>query len=753
MPKAKSILYFLFSQKFRLSGVFLCGMLLACFSLFGQQYGSAEKYLVDSLDLQAISPRDAALVDSMLTTYHECSNDTCRVNAISVIVEESWDDAVWPKYNLWVRDFVSRCLQKEVDKATQKHLQRALAGALNNQGYLLNSQGKPEEALNFYHQGLEIQVELDDKKGLAGSYINIGYIYHNQGLIDQGLEYYYKSLKIEEERGDEVGIARALNGIGYIHYRQGDNEKAFESYKRSLKIREKLKDSYGIATSLNNLGLLFKDQKEWDLALDYYQRGLEIEQKLADNAGIGISLSNIGQVYAQQGQHEKALDYFSQSLAIKEKLDDKDGTSHLLDQIAQTKLNMGQVREARLQAEKSLRLAKELNYPINIRNAAKTLKEIARRENNWQDAFRYQELYALMRDSINNEETRTSAIKRQYQYKYAKEALADSIRNADAQKVNEALLAASEAEKEGIKEAAARQQQRTYFLFGGLILALAFVAFIYSRLQLINRQKLLIEKQKEALEKEQRQNEIYIKSIEAEKEKSDLLIRELNQFAYIVSHDLKTPMRGIAGLISMIEADHKEIDEDLQNILALIKERSLKMHELVDGILAYTHAGQNKMNLEDVQVAPLIEAILKDFRNENDVQIQVNGVFPPLIGNKIQLAQIFANLIGNAIKYNDQEKGKGSVSISYESKEEFHEIKIADNGPGIPRNLQEKVFDLFNKGQFYNREDSSGIGLAIVKKLIQQNGGQIGIDPNVTVGTTFSFTWPKSTSRLNGHRA
>lgn len=463
---------------------------------YSQDLASKDYYLVDSLPLQSISKVDRTLIDSALLIYYNSNNDTSRVNAISIIVEDSWDDAIWPLYNRWIYNFAVNQLKMSLDTNTLFYFQKILASASNNIGYLYLTGGQTEKALRYYLKGLDMQQEIDDKIGMASSLINIGYIYNSQGLIEKALEFYYKSLVLEEYNKNLTGIATALNGIGYIYYTQGETEKALENYTRSLAIREKLVDKYGIATNLNNIGLLFKDNHQWEKALEYYQKGLKLEQEIGDKKGMATSLTNIGLVYDSQEHYEKALKYYLKGLEIRRDISDKQGIAHSLNSIAGIMISKGNYTTARNYAEQSLALAYELRYPEFIQNAASNLTEIAQKNNKWHEAFTYYKLYVAMHDSILNEETTKASIHKAYQYKYEKKALEDSVRNMEVQKVMDAQLAASESEKEQHRLQTEKQKQQSYFLFAGFVLSLFFGTLIYSRLKLIKKQKNIIENQK-----------------------------------------------------------------------------------------------------------------------------------------------------------------------------------------------------------------------------------------------------------------
>ena len=164
-----------------------------------QKFADKNYFLVDSLEIDKISESDKKLLDSCLTFFYQAKDDTTKLKGISTIIEESWDDNVWPKYNKWAFHFITEKLKENPNEKVKKHLTIRLAGTLNNIGYFFNSKGDVKNALTYYKKGLKIQLELDAKKGMATSYNNIGAILKQQGDIPTALEYYHKSLKIQEE--------------------------------------------------------------------------------------------------------------------------------------------------------------------------------------------------------------------------------------------------------------------------------------------------------------------------------------------------------------------------------------------------------------------------------------------------------------------------------------------------------------------------------------------------------------------------
>ncbi|HXD76361.1 MAG TPA: ATP-binding protein, partial [Puia sp.] len=219
--------------------------------------------------------------------------------------------------------------------------------------------------------------------------------------------------------------------------------------------------------------------------------------------------------------------------------------------------------------------------------------------------------------------------------------------------------------------------------------------------------------------------------------------RELTQFAYVVSHDLKAPVRGISNVVGWIREDLAgEISPAMQKYLDYIPDRVRRMEDLIDGLLAYGRAGRESSPAEPVDVAGLIGEVAEYMVPRT--QVFRVGPMPVIHTQPLPLQQVFSNLIGNAVKYAPQDGGE--ISISCTEQEDFYEFAVEDNGPGIPAEYHEKVFGLFQTLREKADKESTGIGLAIVRKIVQEHGGMVKIRSVPGSGASFIFTWPKGSA-------
>lgn len=240
---------------------------------------------------------------------------------------------------------------------------------------------------------------------------------------------------------------------------------------------------------------------------------------------------------------------------------------------------------------------------------------------------------------------------------------------------------------------------------------------------------------------ERKQSEQMLARYTADLERSN---RELDEFAYVASHDLRSPLEGIASLAGWIEEDSgTQLPEDSRRHLGQIRQRVLRLQTLLDDLLQFSRAGRRETSLEVVAVASLVQDVVLLLNPPSGFEVRAKGSLPQLETFRTPLQQVFQNLIGNAIKHHDRKEGM--VEVSAEESENSWTFTVADDGPGIDPAYHERVFMMFETLQPRDRVEGSGMGLAIIRKLIETYGGQIRLDSALGKGSKFIFTWPKDT--------
>jgi PAS domain S-box-containing protein len=216
---------------------------------------------------------------------------------------------------------------------------------------------------------------------------------------------------------------------------------------------------------------------------------------------------------------------------------------------------------------------------------------------------------------------------------------------------------------------------------------------------------------------------------------------DLERFAYVASHDLRAPLHAIARLAEWVRVDIAAIasSEAVEN-LELLQGRALRLQMLLDGLLAYSRVGQVGSPIEDVDIAALVRDIADVLAPPPGFLIACAGTMPSLHTRRSPILVVLQNLIANGLKHHDRAEGR--VTVSAHVVDEVAEFRVSDDGPGIPPQFHDRVFEIFQTLQSRDEVDSSGIGLSIVKKEVESHGGRIWIESTPPErGTTFIFTW------------
>jgi len=216
---------------------------------------------------------------------------------------------------------------------------------------------------------------------------------------------------------------------------------------------------------------------------------------------------------------------------------------------------------------------------------------------------------------------------------------------------------------------------------------------------------------------------------------------ELERFAYVVSHDLKAPLRGIHNLIDWIQDDLKGTRGEVSEHLKLLQAQGDRMAGMIDAILNYSKVTSGSFKMEQVDVQELLDEIIDELAIPAEFTLRFSPKLPVLISHRTKLKQVFSNLISNAVKYHNHTNGL--IEISANEKDEEFEFAVTDDGPGIAPKYHKRIFEIFKTIETDSKKKSSGVGLAIVAKIVNDFKGTIDLESDVGKGASFKFTHPK----------
>jgi len=369
----------MYSKNWIISIIFLCLFL----SLNAQEYVDKKYYLLDSLDISSTSSKEKSLLESSLKKYHSSSHDTLKLKAISHLVENSWDNKIWPRYNAWAYHFTKKELGNIIDTYYQRNLTSV------------------DKQLLLYY---------------ANAVNNFGIIQSEIGDLPKALEYYFISLGIREHVNDDLGASETYNNIGAVYSTLDNPEKSLENYEKAKAIAERVNDNDLMAVVLSNIGILYKETGKTDEALKCYERSLIIKKELNDIAGYGLTLGLIGQIYEDKGAFNDALSFYTESLVIYKNEKDSEGIATSLNRIATVNFKQNLTDKAKKSALEAMFFSEESNNDELIMNSSLLLSLIYEREELWKKAFEFQKLHLKKRDRVKSIEVQRETAETQIKY-------------------------------------------------------------------------------------------------------------------------------------------------------------------------------------------------------------------------------------------------------------------------------------------------------------------------------------------------
>jgi len=237
-------------------------------------------------------------------------------------------------------------------------------------------------------------------------------------------------------------------------------------------------------------------------------------------------------------------------------------------------------------------------------------------------------------------------------------------------------------------------------------------------------------------------------AVEEQKKLLEKANHELDSFVYTASHDLRAPLRGIVSFVDFLEEDYKlKLDEQGLDYLKEIRDGTKRMTSLIDDLLTLSRISRLKNPYEDVKIYELITEVVKRIEfdiKKNNVILSIQEAMPIVRCDPIKMKEVFINLINNAVKFSSKNnKEKPAVTVAYEEEKDFYKFSVKDNGIGIDPKYHKAVFDIFKRLHTIEEYDGTGAGLSIVKRIVDDHGGQIWVESELGKGAKFVFTIPK----------
>ncbi|MEO0897572.1 MAG: ATP-binding protein [Bacteroidota bacterium] len=633
---------------------------------------------------------------------------------------------------------IRNCLKLAIRIARSTSYQGGLIKGYDLLGWAYMEDGKMDSARMAYQKGLFVADSMQHAKGRAFILASLGNLEADLGEVKAAVNHYLMARKIWEYLDREDKMLMLDIDIGCLYIDLEDYEKALDLFKKILVEAERQEDFENMDLALVNLGVIHEELQNYHKAKYYYEQLLERGDSVRFYIRKQVELS-ASSVYLRLGENELAEKYFSKAL-LNSQTDIK-SQIELFIIWGEGFAYLGNYNEALNRYNVAAGLASSIEYSRSLSTIYERMSDIYKKTEEYKIAWEYYEKHQKLKKELRdlgNQKNLDNVIAKYQQRE--KELQIQNLQNVA--KTNRII--------------------QVFSMVLVLFLVITLIV-IYSRYQLkqITSEKLTAKN--ETLEYQNRQikareSQLRINKAEIE-EKNKLLAdhtdkiaeqnkalqrynNDLEQFTYTVSHDLKSPIRTLHSFMQIIEkkmAEGAPIDEFVE----LAKENSAQLGELVNDLLAYTKIGRSKMHPEPVD----LNQILQQVKRSLDLQIKESRAhlhidpLPTVEGLHADLYTLFQNLIQNAIKFTAPGKTP-YVQVRHEELEETHKIIISDNGIGIDQEDQAYIFDAFSRVS--PRYEGTGIGLALVKKVIDYSNADIELSSTKGEGSHFAIYWPKS---------
>ncbi|MBC3759593.1 response regulator [Hyunsoonleella sp. SJ7] len=606
-------------------------------------------------------------------------------------------------------------------------LQRYVAMSKYQYGVLERQRGDYTKALAYFEEFIQHAKNSNEILAQADGLYQKAIILDDQGESEESLKIYYDILKIYEEQNHAFGKGFTLNAIGENLKKAGKYDTALETYRSAIEIYTELDDTMQLANCNYNIGDTYLILKEYDKATTYFENAFELDKAVGSQWGMAYDLEAMGKVASIKGDYHKALNYHFQALKIREELQQKRELSMSYTELGKNYTQLKNYDEAEKFLKMSTEIAKNLGDKERLMLNYDIFFKLFKAQSDYENALEYSIKLAQVKDSLYNE-TKSQQIE-ELQTRF------------DTEKKQNAIIAL---EKDAeIKNLKLKRQTTFRNIAIAIVVLVLLIAFIvYKRFQY-----------RRSLEQKEIENARMVAKAKAEQERRlelEKIDKLKDEFLANTSHELRTPLNGIIGLSeSLKDGAGGKLSKKATESLDMITSSGRRLSNLVNDILDFSKLKNQDLKLSPKPmhihaVADLVLKISKTLIGGKDITL-VNNIpaSAPLVeADENRLEQILYNLIGNAIKFTES----GFITIDAEEQEDKLLIFISDTGIGIAKEKLKDIFKSFEQvdGSEARAYSGTGLGLSVTKQLVELHGGEIKVDSELGVGSTFSFTLPIS---------
>jgi signal transduction histidine kinase len=640
----------------------------------------------------------------------------------------------------------------------------AIVNMLNNvaKEYLTSN---PFKSFDYSQEARKYARNLNYKQGIAEAASNMGMIYSQQGNYDRAIENYLEALKLYEEQRLPERIAFVLNVLGVAYSKRGNNRLSLESYEKARKIYTDARDNRGLARTFGNLASLYSDEGNDNNALVYYEKALALHRELGDSAHVAFVLNGIGIAYINLGDYDKALTFFSATEQIFASVPMEISRlvlGDLYNNFAVAYYSKGLFKEALEKVRKALDIAQESGLRHLRQNSYAILSDIYKGLGNYQLALEYSQRDNQLKDSIFSDESDKllAAAVRGYEIKRKE----DSIRTLTQDKqIRDQQLQLQTQQLQ-------LQNQQLIFLAIGFVLFIAVLGLLANGYRIKRRSELQLQHKNAELE-------VANQEIALKNEHLEELNNEKNEFLGIVAHDLKSPILSIKLLAQLLHDTNVATDERVRFTNTIISS-SDQLSRIISNLLNVNaiERGGITLDITPFNLSVSAYSVFEEYTpraEAKNVKLHFESFTDgECLGDHTAVIQVMDNLVSNALKYSPSDKNVWfriygerqwtnknhnadtsatngfTKSTAHYITQNCVRIEVQDEGPGLSDDDKKKLFGKFQRlsAKPTSGEQSTGLGLSIVKKMVQAMNGEVWCESNLGSGALFIVELPQADS-------
>jgi len=575
--------------------------------------------------------------------------------------------------------------------------------------YYLGKAYRRAENYNLAIAKLEALIELTAHTGspfLDKAYFELSKSYQAIGDFENAYKNQLKCLELREEKQDSSGQMRCYYQLGTIFYYQDNFDLALQYYENTKDLAEKIHDKKYLYNSLGALGSTYQSMGDLQKSLSYSKKALALATEMNYPTGLAYTYANLGEYYFGLMRFDSAETCIRQSLRLSETIRDNSLKAAVLRILGKIHLQTGNPKAGLACLDSSLFLAKKYDYTSRILEVYLDMADAYEATNHPEMCGQYLKSYIRLKDSIVNESLAQELGKIQTKYEVLKREKEIAVKDSKIEQLYRKVLIGSVA---------------------FLLLLLVVIGISYRRQSKINR--LLESKTRE---------------IEEQNKKLARSNAELQQFAYIASHDLKEPLRNIGSFASLIRRRYADqMNEECLEFFSYIQNGVARMYQLLNDVLSFSRLDYEDHQTQLVNPKEIIEETI--FKLSTQIQdknaVILVGSMPEIHANPVHLGQLFQNLISNGLKFSNGKSPEIKV-FCRKTPDNQYVFSVQDNGIGIHMKYKDKIFEMFQRLEKQNGQEGTGVGLAICKKIVDQYGGKIWVRSKPQQGATFFFAFP-----------